>query len=166
MCWQCSNALHLCSLFLSLTLDVWILVLHPRKQSRDEQGWRRSRGFGSEVSEGWTFHGPGGSLRWMFNWTIETKFQTWNLCPVCGREFFSAPRELPLLWISLLLLYSKSRFKSQNHEGFLLEDYITIMSMFWFQTFFLQIKILRKRNWINSLIFPSWFSSNLRLKMW
>lgn len=72
MCWQCSNALHLSSLFLSLTLDVWILVLHPWKQNRDEQGWRRWSGFGSEVSEGWTFHGPGGSLRWMFNWTIET----------------------------------------------------------------------------------------------
>ena len=63
MYWECSNTLHLRSLFLSLTLDIWIVVLHPRKQSRDEQGWKRSHAFVSEVSEGWTFHGPGGSLR-------------------------------------------------------------------------------------------------------
>lgn len=65
-------------------------------------------------------------------------FQNWNLCPVvtCQARWgiFFWPKRVTTI---LNILASPLLFKRQNHKGFFLEDYIKIMSMFWFQTSFL-----------------------------
>lgn len=79
-----------------------------------------------------------------------------------GEEYFAGLRELPLLWISLFLLYC---LKGKTTRGFSLKFILKSCQCFDFKHLPCELKLWGRRNCINSSILLFCFSSLLRLKM-